>query len=68
LSEEVRRKTAEFAMKYPQYVSEGHIQFPIHDEYLNVYQGIFSNNGAVKKPEVKTSSRKPFASEDPVIP
>lgn len=29
--------------KYPTYVSEGHIAFPIHDEYLRAYEDIFAH-------------------------
>jgi len=40
--------------------------FPIHDEYLNVYQNIFSNS-SVKKFDPKMMIKKPIPTEDPVI-
>ena len=67
-SDEIKKKTTEFALKYPQYVWEGQIVFPIHDEYLNAYQSIFSNNSIAKKNDLKIGMKKPVPTEDPTIP
>lgn len=36
-TDDIKKKTIEFIQQYPTYVSEGHIIFPIYDEYLHAY-------------------------------
>ncbi|CAD8202864.1 unnamed protein product [Paramecium pentaurelia] len=56
--EDKTKKHSEFQQKYPTYVSQGRVIFPIFDEYLTAYQGLF--NIEIKK--------KPPLQLDPNIP
>ncbi|CAD8044633.1 unnamed protein product [Paramecium primaurelia] len=52
------KKLNEFQMLYPTYIQQGRVSFPILDEYLTAYQGLF-NIEPKKKPALRI---------DPVIP
>ncbi|CAD8206980.1 unnamed protein product [Paramecium pentaurelia] len=56
--EDKLKKHTEFQQKYPTYVQQGRVIFPIFDEYLTAYQQLFTI-------EIK---KKPILQLDPTIP
>lgn len=49
--EDKMKKLTEFQQKYPTYVQQGRVIYPIFDEYLTAYQGLF-NVEIKKKPSL----------------
>ncbi|CAD8125373.1 unnamed protein product [Paramecium sonneborni] len=56
--EDKTKKHSEFQLKYPTYVSQGRVIFPIFDEYLTAYQGLF-NIEMKKKPPLQLDPNIP---------